>query len=205
MLATTVFAMSAEVFLGGRNEAAQFLQASGNPGLEEPNSRSSLCMASGCRRGSGRGSPAMPGGGGGCWPDRQHLPNVCQRRRSSHNHRPRVRRPQRHHRCGVPAEIVAANGHSATFIVPGDVQLGPTSATATNPGGHTGSIGFKVCDLRVPEAWGGEWEITTVYRKITTNSITATDDTTAFIRTDEPFGLGPAVKAGNCAGSVSDT
>jgi len=61
-----------------------------------------------------------------------------------------------------------------------------------------------VCDLRVPEAWGGEWEITTTYRKITTNSITATDDTTAFIRTDEPFGLGPAVKAGNCAGSVSD-
>src|SRR5712692_9566898 len=43
---------------------------------------------------------------------------------------------------GVPAEIVAANGHSATFIVPGDVQLGPTSVTATNPGGHTGSIGF---------------------------------------------------------------
>ena len=105
---------------------------------------------------------------------------------------------------GVPAEIVAANGHSATFIVPVGAPLGSTTVTATNPGGHTGSIGFKVCDLRVPEAWGGEWEITTTYRKITTNSITATDDTTAFIRTQEPFGLRPAVEAGNCAGSVSD-
>jgi len=106
---------------------------------------------------------------------------------------------------GVPAQIVAANGHSATFIVPVGAPLGSTTVTATNPGGHTGSIGFKVCDLRVPEAWGGEWEITTTYRKITTNSITATDDTTAFIRTHEWFGLRPAVEAGNCAGSVSDT
>jgi hypothetical protein len=106
---------------------------------------------------------------------------------------------------GVPAQVVSANGHSATFIVPAGVQLGPTTVTATNPGGHTGSIAFKVCDLLAPEAWGGEWEITITYRDLATNSITATDDITAFIRTSEPFGLASAVMAGSCAGSVSDT
>jgi hypothetical protein len=106
---------------------------------------------------------------------------------------------------GVPAQVVTANGHSATFIVPAGVGVGSTTVTATNPGGHTGSIAFKVCDLRMPEAWGGEWQMTITYSNATTGSVTATDNIHAFIRTDEPFGLAPAVNAGNCAGSVSDS
>jgi len=105
---------------------------------------------------------------------------------------------------GVPAQIVAANGHSATFIVPGGVQLGPTSVTATNPGGHTGSIAFKVCDLLMPEAWGGEWDITITYRDVTTQSVVATDKRTDFIRTGEAFGVTIVANRGNCTGNVSD-
>jgi hypothetical protein len=105
---------------------------------------------------------------------------------------------------GVSAEVVSANGHSATFIVPAGVHLGPTTVTATNPGGHTGSIAFKVCDLLVPEAWGGEWKMAITYS--TANGLfTATDDITAFIRTNEPFGLSPVAIVGSCAGSVSET
>ena len=106
---------------------------------------------------------------------------------------------------GVPAQVVTANGHSATFIVPAGVKLGPRTVTATNPGGHTGSIAFKVCDLHMPDAWAGEWQMTITYSNATTGSVTATDDITTFIRTDEPFGLAPVVNGGNCAGSVSDT
>jgi hypothetical protein len=105
----------------------------------------------------------------------------------------------------MPAQLVTANGHSATFVVPAGIHLGPTTVTATNPGGQAGIIAFKVCDLVMPEAWAGEWEIKNTYRKATSNSITSTDDITAFIRTDEPFGLAPALKVGDCAGSVSDT
>jgi hypothetical protein len=106
---------------------------------------------------------------------------------------------------GAPAQLFTANGHSATFIVPVGAPLGATTVTATSPGGHTGSIAFKVCDLRMPEAWAGEWQMTIRYSNATTGSVTAMDDITAFIRTDEPFGLAPAVKVGSCAGSVSDT
>ncbi len=106
---------------------------------------------------------------------------------------------------GVAAQVVTATGDMATFIVPAGARLGLTTVTATNPGGQMGSIAFKVCDLLMPAPWGGEWKITITYRKATTGSITATDERTAFIRTNEPFGLAPAVKAGNCAGSVSDT
>lgn len=107
---------------------------------------------------------------------------------------------------GVPAQVVTATatGDMATFIVPAGAHLGSTTVTATNPGGQMGSIAFKVCDLLMPEAWGGEWKMTITYRKATTGSVTATDERTAFIRTGEPFGLAPAVKAGSCAGSVSD-
>jgi hypothetical protein len=106
---------------------------------------------------------------------------------------------------GVPAQVVSATGQSATFIVPSGAPLGATTVTATNPGGHTGSIAFKVCDLHMPDAWAGEWEMIITYSNPTTSSVTATDDITAFIRTDEPFGLARALKVGNCAGSVSDT
>jgi len=102
---------------------------------------------------------------------------------------------------GMPAQVVTANGHSATFIVPAGVKLGPTTVTATNPGG---SIGFNVCDLLMPEPWGGEWDITITYRDATTQSVVATDERTAFIRTGEAFGVAVVANRGNCTGNVSD-
>jgi len=105
---------------------------------------------------------------------------------------------------GVPAQVVAATGHSATFIVPAGVRLGPTTVTATNPGGHTGSIAFRLCDLLVPAPWAGEWAITITFRKATTHSVTATDHITAFIRSGEPFGLAGLPKEARCTGSITD-
>jgi len=45
---------------------------------------------------------------------------------------------------GLRATVVAATGSRATFLVPRGLVAGPTIVTATNPGGHTGSIGFNV-------------------------------------------------------------
>lgn len=45
---------------------------------------------------------------------------------------------------GVPSELLAATGNSATFRIPPGVPSGLTTVTAANPGGHTGSIGFLV-------------------------------------------------------------
>lgn len=45
---------------------------------------------------------------------------------------------------GVPAEVVAATGRAVTFRVPLGLPPGPTTVTATNPGGHVGAIGFEV-------------------------------------------------------------
>ncbi len=106
---------------------------------------------------------------------------------------------------GVPASIVTANGHSATFIVPAGAGLGSTTVSATNPGGQSGSIAFTVCDLLTPGAWGGEWEIITSYSNATNQRISEKDDITTFIRTGERFGLSRVVQAGNCTGMVSDT
>jgi hypothetical protein len=105
---------------------------------------------------------------------------------------------------GVPAEVVNATGTTATFVVPAGVHLGPARVTATNPGGHKGSIAFWVCDLLVPESWGGEWTITLTYQKTTPGSVAVTRETTAPIRTNEPFGLSSVAYVGGCAGSVSD-
>ena len=45
---------------------------------------------------------------------------------------------------GVPAQVLSATGNQATFIVPGGLKPGVTTVTATNPGGHTGSIAFQI-------------------------------------------------------------
>jgi len=45
---------------------------------------------------------------------------------------------------GVQAPVVAASGSKVTFRVPTGVPIGRTTVTATNPGGHTGSIGFEL-------------------------------------------------------------
>jgi len=45
---------------------------------------------------------------------------------------------------GVPAPLVSGTGRRATFLVPVGINTGPAIVTATNPGGHTGSIAFNV-------------------------------------------------------------
>ena len=107
---------------------------------------------------------------------------------------------------GVPAQVVAATGHQATFIVPAGVSLGTTTVTAMNPGGHVGSIAFQVCDLRLPDAWAGKWMMTITSRKAATGSITSVRELTAFLRAGEPFGMAVVVaKLASCTGAVTDT
>jgi hypothetical protein len=45
---------------------------------------------------------------------------------------------------GVQALVVSATGKRVTFLVPTGVPPGPTTVTATNPGGHMGSIAFDL-------------------------------------------------------------
>lgn len=47
---------------------------------------------------------------------------------------------------GISARVVSATGNQATFLVPSGVAFGPTRVTATNPGGQTGSIGFRMLE-----------------------------------------------------------
>src|SRR5262249_38288935 len=106
---------------------------------------------------------------------------------------------------GVPANVVTATGNQATFIVPAGVSLGATTVSATNPGGHVGSIAFKVCDLLLPDGWVGKWTLTITSRKAATGSITSVRNITAFLRSGEPFGMGMVVaKLASCIGSVTD-
>jgi RHS repeat-associated protein len=55
---------------------------------------------------------------------------------------------------GVAASVVAATGNRVTFRVPFGVRPGPTTVTATNPGGHAGIIAFTVIN-RAPQANAG--------------------------------------------------
>jgi hypothetical protein len=48
---------------------------------------------------------------------------------------------------GVQAHVVSATGTRATFLVPTGAPVGPTMVTATNPGGHSGSIPFNLSGL----------------------------------------------------------
>jgi hypothetical protein len=48
---------------------------------------------------------------------------------------------------GVRAPVVSATGSRATFRVPAGVPIGPTTVTATNPGGRTGAIRFEILSL----------------------------------------------------------
>jgi hypothetical protein len=105
---------------------------------------------------------------------------------------------------GVAAQVISANGNSATFVVPGGLPLGATTVTAVNPGVQTGSIAFGVCDLLVSSAWGGEWQMATTY-SLPSGGITAVDNITAFIRDNEPLGLNQVPNLGSCTGSISDT
>ncbi len=54
---------------------------------------------------------------------------------------------------GVSAQVVTATGNKATFLVPQGVPPGVTIVTATNPGGQTGSISFRV---KGPEVCGNK-------------------------------------------------
>lgn len=62
---------------------------------------------------------------------------------------------------GIQAQLVSAVGNRATFIVPAGVPSGITTVTATNPGGHTGSIAFRlkgaeICGNQVDEDCDGQ-------------------------------------------------
>lgn len=62
---------------------------------------------------------------------------------------------------GVQAQLVSAVGNRATFIVPTGAPSGVTTVTATNPGGHTGSIAFRIkggeiCGNQVDEDCDGQ-------------------------------------------------
>src|SRR5882672_8201971 len=45
---------------------------------------------------------------------------------------------------GVLAQLLSTSGNRATFVVPVSAPAGVTTVTATNPGGHAGSIVFRV-------------------------------------------------------------
>ena len=45
---------------------------------------------------------------------------------------------------GVAADVLSATGNKATFRVPSGAPFGATTVRATNPGGHSGEIGFTV-------------------------------------------------------------
>src|SRR5262249_6533003 len=107
---------------------------------------------------------------------------------------------------GVPAQVMAATGNQATFIVPAGVSLGTTTVAAMNPGGQVGSIAFKVCDLLLPDAWAGKWTFTITSRKAATGSITSVRESTTSLRTGEPFGMALVVaKLASCTGAVTAT
>jgi len=74
----------------------------------------------------------------------------------------------------VPAEVMAANGHSATFRVPFGVRPGATTVVATNPGGHSGSIAFTVIN-RVPVANAGPDQTVFVTRTVQLNGAGSSD------------------------------
>ncbi len=54
---------------------------------------------------------------------------------------------------GVPAQVLSATGNRVTFTVPAEVSGGVTVVTATNPGGQTGGIAFRV---KMPEVCGDQ-------------------------------------------------
>jgi hypothetical protein len=63
---------------------------------------------------------------------------------------------------GVAAQVLTATGSMATFRVPPGAPPGLTTVTATNPGGHTGSIGFRVLSQPPPVADAGPDQLVTV-------------------------------------------
>jgi hypothetical protein len=106
---------------------------------------------------------------------------------------------------GVSARALTASGDRATFSVPAAAPLGPTTVTATNPGGQTGRIAFEVCDLRLPASWAGRWEITIAYRDATTDSLVAVDEGTDPLCSGDSFGFTSFDDRARCTGMVSDT
>lgn len=106
---------------------------------------------------------------------------------------------------GLPAPVLTATGNQVTFTVPTNASLGSTTVTATNPGGHIGSIAFQVCDLRVPASWAGEWEITIARRDTATGKIVAVDAITDVICANEAAGFAWFKGLADCTGTISDT
>lgn len=47
---------------------------------------------------------------------------------------------------GVAAEILSANGHEVVFVVPAGAPAGLVPVVATNPGGRTGTVEFRLLE-----------------------------------------------------------
>ncbi len=105
---------------------------------------------------------------------------------------------------GVSVQVLTATGTKATFIVPAGVSLGTTTVTAMNPGGHVGSIAFRVCDLPLPAAWAGEWKMVLTYTDATTHSVTERDELTTVLCAEAPLGAGPFANLVGCTGTAGD-
>jgi hypothetical protein len=108
---------------------------------------------------------------------------------------------------GVAARVLTANGNSATFVVPATGSVGPTTVTATNSGGQAGSIGFAICDVRLPPVWAGEWRVDITYRDAATGRVTATESLPRTLCAGSPLGLGGllSLDPGSCSSTVSGT
>ena len=78
---------------------------------------------------------------------------------------------------GVAAQVLAATGNSATFVVPFGVLPGlpgATTVTATNPGGRAGSIAFTVVN-RAPQANAGPDQTVFVTATVQLDGAASTD------------------------------
>ena len=48
---------------------------------------------------------------------------------------------------GIEAEVLAATGHDASFVVPEGIPAGPIEVIVTNPGGRLATINWVTCEL----------------------------------------------------------
>jgi len=53
---------------------------------------------------------------------------------------------------GIPAEVLAATGMDASFVVPDGIPPGPIEVVVMNPGGRIATINWVACDLCAPPA-----------------------------------------------------
>ena len=84
------------------------------------------------------------------------------------------------------------------------MSLGAATVTATNPGGHAGSIAYRICDLPLPATWAGEWMIVLTYTDPATLSVTERDELTTALCAGGPLGPGLLANFESCTGTATD-